>query len=164
MNWEAIGAVGEVLGAVGVIITLAYLALQIRQNSEHIEHNVRSQRLSVSAGLHRDVMQIRLAFLTDPELLRIMGTGRAEPSSLTPEELSRFMVMCTLLFEQLAFAYERRREGIADWSSFEHYLTDYTRSPGVLRWWQEHGKTMFSPAFTQEVERQIDAAQGAADG
>ena len=33
MNWEAIGAVGEILGAAGVIITLIYLASQIRQNT-----------------------------------------------------------------------------------------------------------------------------------
>ena len=33
MNWEAIGAVGEILGAIGVIVTLGYLAVQIRQNT-----------------------------------------------------------------------------------------------------------------------------------
>jgi hypothetical protein len=33
MNWEAIGAVAEVMGAFGVIATLIYLAIQIRQNS-----------------------------------------------------------------------------------------------------------------------------------
>ena len=33
MNWEAIGAVGELLGAIGVIVTLGYLAVQIRQNT-----------------------------------------------------------------------------------------------------------------------------------
>ena len=33
MNWEAIGAVSEVLGAVCVILTLGYLAVQIRQNT-----------------------------------------------------------------------------------------------------------------------------------
>jgi len=33
MNWEAIGAVGEVAGAIGVIATLLYLAAQIRQNT-----------------------------------------------------------------------------------------------------------------------------------
>ena len=30
MNWEAIGAVGEVLGAIAVVITLGYLAVQVR--------------------------------------------------------------------------------------------------------------------------------------
>ena len=36
MNWDAIGAIGEVLGAVGVIVTLIYLARQIRQNSRQL--------------------------------------------------------------------------------------------------------------------------------
>ena len=33
MDWEAIGAIGEVLGAAGVLATLVYLATQIRQNT-----------------------------------------------------------------------------------------------------------------------------------
>ena len=33
MNWEAMGAIGEIVGAVGVIATLGYLAFQVRQNS-----------------------------------------------------------------------------------------------------------------------------------
>ncbi len=34
MNWDAVGAVAEILGALGVIVTVAYLAIQIRQNSK----------------------------------------------------------------------------------------------------------------------------------
>lgn len=37
MNWEAIGAVGEILGAIAVIATLIYLAKQIRQNSQAVQ-------------------------------------------------------------------------------------------------------------------------------
>ena len=37
MNWEAIGAIGEVLGAVGVIASLIYLAIQVRQNTRSVE-------------------------------------------------------------------------------------------------------------------------------
>jgi hypothetical protein len=33
VDWEAIGALGEVLGATGVIVTLGYLAVQIRHNT-----------------------------------------------------------------------------------------------------------------------------------
>jgi hypothetical protein len=40
MNWEAIGAVGELLGAAGVIITLTYLAIQIRLNSHQLERSI----------------------------------------------------------------------------------------------------------------------------
>jgi hypothetical protein len=34
MNWDAIGAIGEVLGAIAVVVTLIYLGVQIRQNTE----------------------------------------------------------------------------------------------------------------------------------
>ena len=37
MNWEAIGAVGEVVGAMAVIVTIAYLARQIRANSNQMK-------------------------------------------------------------------------------------------------------------------------------
>ncbi len=34
MNWEAVGAVGEALGAIAVVVTLIYLASQLRQNTK----------------------------------------------------------------------------------------------------------------------------------
>ena len=33
MNWDALGAVAELLGAIAVFLTLAYLTIQVRQNS-----------------------------------------------------------------------------------------------------------------------------------
>ena len=43
MNWEMISAVGQMLGAIGVIISIVYLATQIRnQNKE-------SQRQAMTA-------------------------------------------------------------------------------------------------------------------
>jgi hypothetical protein len=33
MDWNAIGALGELAGAIGVILSLIYLASQIRQNT-----------------------------------------------------------------------------------------------------------------------------------
>lgn len=36
MNWDALGAIGEMLGAIGVIATLLYLSVQIRQNTRAI--------------------------------------------------------------------------------------------------------------------------------
>lgn len=34
MNWDALGTIGEIAGAIGVIVTLIYLATQIRQNTK----------------------------------------------------------------------------------------------------------------------------------
>ena len=37
MNWEALGAVGEFFGAIGVLASLVYLATQIRDNSRSLQ-------------------------------------------------------------------------------------------------------------------------------
>ena len=34
MNWDALGALAEMIGATAVLITLIYLAIQIRQTKE----------------------------------------------------------------------------------------------------------------------------------
>ena len=45
MNWEATGAVGEILGAIAVVATLGYLANQIRQSTRVAKADI-SQRMS----------------------------------------------------------------------------------------------------------------------
>ncbi len=44
MNWDAIGAIAELLGAIGVIASLIYLATQIRQRREQMRENTRATR------------------------------------------------------------------------------------------------------------------------
>jgi len=37
MNWDAVGAIAELLGAIGVIASLVYLATQIRQSRDQMQ-------------------------------------------------------------------------------------------------------------------------------
>ena len=39
MNWEAIGAIGELVGGVAVIATLIYLAIQVKHSKALLERN-----------------------------------------------------------------------------------------------------------------------------
>ena len=34
MNWEAVGAVGELIGAIGLFVSIFYLAVQVNQQNE----------------------------------------------------------------------------------------------------------------------------------
>jgi hypothetical protein len=36
MNWSALGALGEFIGGIAVVISLVYVGLQIRQNSNSV--------------------------------------------------------------------------------------------------------------------------------
>ena len=53
MNWDAIGAIAETLGAGGVIMTLAYLAVQIKQNTSTVRSNsATSHTQSIQTAAH----------------------------------------------------------------------------------------------------------------
>ena len=60
MNWEAIGAIAETLGAIGVIASLVYLAGQIRQNTR----SIRGATYQDLIGLTQQA-QMPIAFLSD---------------------------------------------------------------------------------------------------
>ena len=44
MNWDAIGAVGETIGALAVLVTLVYLALQLRVQNQVAKAQMHQQR------------------------------------------------------------------------------------------------------------------------
>ena len=51
MNWDALGAIAELVGAVAVLLTLIYLAIQIRQNSEVTKFHVLQAESSLESFL-----------------------------------------------------------------------------------------------------------------
>lgn len=48
MNWDAVAAIGELVGAVAVLITLVYLATQIRQNTQAMRRQAAQQTFHLS--------------------------------------------------------------------------------------------------------------------
>ena len=68
MNWEAIGAMSEAVGVLGVIISLIYLASQIRQNRKAV-HAATAHSLAMQIGSFCD------PFLADPGLPRAWTTA-----------------------------------------------------------------------------------------
>ena len=63
MNWDAVGAIAETLGALAVVVTLIYLSLQIRQNSKVLSLNEKSfaaqenrERINALTGLNMNTM------------------------------------------------------------------------------------------------------------
>lgn len=50
MNWEAIGAIGELIGAIAVVLTLVFLTFQVRYSTRTMEE---SNRLERAAAMDR---------------------------------------------------------------------------------------------------------------
>jgi len=83
MNWEAIGAIGQIVGAVLVGITLIYLAVQLRQNTSALKS---SAFLTIST-LMSSTMEV---WATESDLAPLLIKAQAGLDDLSPAERARF--------------------------------------------------------------------------
>ena len=58
MDWTAVGALGEAIGAAGVILSLLYLASQVRQNTKLSKAATRQALADGAQRLASDVVEI----------------------------------------------------------------------------------------------------------
>ena len=73
MNWEAVGAIAELLGTFGVITTLIYLAIQIRSNTKSIRETntrVHTDRMIGSSRLIAEDRELADVFRRSSKNLR----------------------------------------------------------------------------------------------
>lgn len=149
MNWDAIGAVAEVIGAAGVILSLIYLALQIRQSNG-------TDKLNATLSLQNSYNQVGDSFLRDGELI---AKGFPNYHELAPAEKLKFSVIYHLFFGHIELIFGHDEKGFVDLDlSNRTYQTmrDHYAFPGVKQWWHEVGKNTFSDEFIKFVERDDD--------
>jgi hypothetical protein len=138
MNWDAIAAIGELAGAVGVIVTLIYVGLQVRQNTS-----------AIKAAAIQDIAASTTAYLNTwssdthiPGLLVRVGAGEL-PDALTAEQNVRL----TLTYMSMLRAYEARylqlRLGVLD----ESILESMAGSSALFRlpWFRASWNERFAP-------------------
>jgi hypothetical protein len=77
MNWEAIGAVAELLAAIGVIVSLVYLASQIRHSREQMRQNTRAVEAQVSWAHWDSIYKVYHARALDPDLIALLQKLRS---------------------------------------------------------------------------------------
>ena len=83
MNWDAIGALAELFGAFGVIASLGYLGVQIRQNTTALRGNAHE----VAVEHLTTVLQ---SLSTNPNLAQLLSRGSQDYSSLSYDERLQF--------------------------------------------------------------------------
>jgi hypothetical protein len=143
-----IGAVGEIVGGAGVIVSLLYLARQVRAAS------LADQRARFEAAQDQITTWMQ-SVATSGELgglvTRGLISGRSE---LKPEEVLRFY----LSLQQLLRSYERlciyAEEGaMHHWlkETFETALRDLIAFPGLKQYWAER-RHYYAPAMQREVD------------
>ena len=131
MTIEELGSLGELVAAVATIITLAYLALQIRQNTI-------TSRASTVQETARFSTSLAQSLYVDPELALLFDRGRQDLTQLSDAERSRFsyiMIAFMRLAQNLHYQFE---QGLMDedvWSGYRERVLQWVADPGAREWW-----------------------------
>lgn len=148
---EALGNVGEFLGGIVVVVSLFYLAFQVRQNTQSLRTE------SYARALERvSAIQNRLA--GDPDLSAVIGRGIFDADSLTREERIRFTWLFYEMFGAFEFMFLQAQKGVLEdevWRRWSATMSWWLSLPGVSSWW--HSKpTPFSASFSSLVDSLMD--------
>lgn len=130
MNWDAIGAIAEVVGALGVLASLIYLAIQIRHNSSSVD-------ASTEDGVVSGFNEINLVIGADPATARVFMTGLNSPGELDEHESTQFFFLMSSFVNQysrLCVLFLNGSFSADRWDTYAKELASLIATPGGKEW------------------------------
>jgi len=155
MNWEAIGAIGEVVGAFAVIFTIWYLARQIKDNSREVHQG------SVVAinDLINDAYE---PIYYNDRNIRVWATGHQTPSDLSEEDIVLYSLLMARLANVHLTAFSQHKYQTLDNEEYRKYLTSLQSllsTPGGRYWLDELGGSGIFSSETLELMKEVELLQ-----
>lgn len=128
MNWEAIGAIGEIVGALTVVATLAYLAQQVRL----------SNRIAIASSeieLRNNFGPINEAMYGNTEIAQLLSRARDPAAEFEDIEQLRLVAFLRQLFNNWLAIESAYENGLASRATYENAFDDVRNTmeqvPGI---------------------------------
>ena len=150
MNWEAIGAIAELVGSFAVVGTIAYLVVQIRQSTKFAKIDAAQQ---LRSGMN-DVLR---GISDNTDTLRAYEKGLTEPSALERSEKIRFDLIVLQMLrvaESLYLLYADDYLSDESWESTLSSLLVVLSTEGGQQSWQRQRGNM-STSFKGHLDRRL---------
>ena len=147
MSLETVSAIAQIVAAIGVIASLFYLAVQIRQNT-------RSQKSIVVDSLTSSLIALFGQQSATTEHMRAFASVVEDWRGATEEDRLRTVSMIFGTFKLFENAWFQYRQGTLEqeqWESWDLHIRVYYHRPGVQDWWSDR-RTMFALGFRNYVE------------
>jgi len=153
MSWDAVAAMGELIGAVAVVVSVVYLSAQIRANT-------RATRASASFdATHSWALSNELVHQMSDEILAAFQRSmnpNVHPDTFTEIERIRMALHIRALFQKLEGQYYLFIHGLLEpdvWANRSTWASGLIRLPVWQDWWQtEIEEHIYSPAFVKAIE------------
>ena len=150
MSLSDLANIGQVIGAIAVVISLIYVALQIRQNTNAV-------RSATAQTVHEHFAKWYHLVAADDELAQIVANGLRDYGSLSEQQRVRFIAafMAFLSYSQNAFL--KWREGLLEsplWLGWELVFMNLVCAPGGKAFWKDRAY-MFGEEFRRYIEDDV---------
>jgi hypothetical protein len=152
VSLQDLGNIGELVGAIAVVASLVYLAVQIRQNT-------RTVKTSTYQGLFDHIADFQNLLLANEKLGAIWSVGLSQPDSLSRGDQERFGLLMLRFFRQLETLHYEWREGLLDETLFRGWIHDslrFAKQPGGESWWHAN-RSIFGTEFQAWWESTMSA-------
>ena len=161
MTLEDLGNIGDFLGGIGVVVTLLYLCIQIRQNTRQLQADSMSARtIALESGVS-DVARWIAEIVENRDLAELWRRGLTDIEQLDETDRLRFDYLGIQLLQAWQTMYRRSIQ--ADdpelWEVTLSYLKLYFRSPGFRILWASSKKLLVSE-FVIAVEQVFTEGDG----
>ena len=131
MSLSDLASLGSFVNGLAVLISLIYLALQVRQTK-------RNQQIAIRHSRATRIVELQLA-LADSSVADAWLHGSGSPQEITQTELSQYISLCRALFFHFEDSFYQREEGLLNDDAFETVVAGArlsARSPGWRAAWK----------------------------
>jgi hypothetical protein len=165
MNWDAVSGTAEIIGALAIVISLIYVAVQVRHSSELIDQNNQLSRANTwhaQCALYNEVFS-QLA--TDPALADIYERA-LKGDDLDGAEGVRFCAFVNTFLAYLEDTHVQSKsqllseelKGGSVLNMAEPYVKKLMRPEPVRKWWREDAASLYTLEFYQSITEQLVSA------
>ena len=150
MQLETLSQLGEFVGGFGVILSLVYLAIQVRSNTN-------SQRADMTARILDRMAAMQHTYAFDAQASKFYTRAITDPAGLTFDERNQFAWLMTEFFGAMEFLMQQYEAGNVEeqtWLRWSKTLDWWLTFPGIKAFWNGR-PTPYTDDFTDFVEDRL---------
>jgi hypothetical protein len=148
LDLQTLGNLGDFVGGVAVIVSLLYLAVQIRQNT-------RMLKASALAAVTDAYISFNRLLGSDPAVARVFQVGLEDFASLAEDEKRQFLNLLRAAFAGYEHVFQNFRGGLIEPEVWQRIVRDGTlllARPHIRIWWEAR-KSVYTESFVRALEQ-----------
>ena len=150
-DWAAIA---EIVGAIAVVMTLIYLAVQVKHSKESLDANTKAIRGQAISDITRNVHD-QMHMMIQGHDIAAMFKRFVTDESLGQQDAFLLDSVLSAVFVARQNEFFQWKQGMLDdevFTSLHHVILTILGSQNGQHWWQNEGRRMFAPAFVDLVD------------